>query len=53
MNAEERRRKIRERTQKNYDTKDQGGYTPGKSILNLEIVGGYKKEMFYRPEITE
>lgn len=53
MNAEERRRLIRERTQKNYDAKDQGAYIPGKSILDFDMIGGYNKDIIYRPELSE
>jgi hypothetical protein len=53
MTPQERQEAIRARTRKNYEIKDQGGYTVGKNVLDFESVGGYKKEMIYKPEISE
>jgi len=49
LSKDERLAAARARTQHNVDSKDSYGVS-GKRILDLEKVGGYKKEMFYRPK---
>lgn len=46
---EERLEAARRRTQENIENKNSFG-VQGKGVLDLEKIGGYKKEMFYKPK---
>lgn len=49
LSKEERLAAARARTQHNVESKDSYGVS-GKRILDLDKIGGYKKEMFYKPK---
>lgn len=49
LTREERIAAARARTQHNVESKDSYGVS-GKRVIDLDKVGGYKKEMFYRPK---
>jgi len=49
VSREEQKKAARERVQKNFDEKDTGNFS-GKQILDLSKIGGYKKELFFKPK---
>lgn len=49
ISKEERRKAARERLKKNYDERDTGGFT-GKTVIDFDKIGGYRKELIYRPK---
>lgn len=49
LSKEERLQRDVERGKQLYNSKDEGGFS-GKQLLNLSLIGGYKKELFYKPK---
>ena len=49
LSKEEQLKRDQQRGQQLYNSKDEGGFS-GKQVLNLATIGGYKKELFYKPK---
>jgi len=52
VTREEQRRAEIALARQRYEQKDMGGFS-GKQVLDLSLIGGYKKELFYRPKDGE
>lgn len=50
LTREERLRAAQERTQTNIEHKDTGGFQ-GKQVLDYSKIGGWKRELFYKPKV--
>jgi hypothetical protein len=49
ISREEQRRAAQERARQNYEHRNEGGFA-GKRVIDLSKIGGYKKDLFYRPK---
>jgi len=47
ITSEERRKYEEEQIRKDYENKDRGG--SGKGVLDFSLIGGYRKDLFWRP----
>lgn len=50
VSKEERRREMERRARENYDTRNDSGGFGGKRAIDLSKIGGYTKDLFYRPK---
>lgn len=50
MSKEERIKKAQQRLQKNYESRNTSAFALRPQVLDLEKIGGYKKELFYKPK---
>ena len=49
VSREEQRKAAAERGRQNYESRNEGGFS-GKRVIDLKKIGGFKKDLFFRPK---